>query len=225
MSTDLPVRDVVVCAGGTRYPSSVDLPLHDPVVIAADSGLHLAHQLSLPVHHVVGDFDSVQPEALNQAQRDGAMVERHPVDKDHTDLALALHLAMTWQPARVVVIGGDGGRFDHLMGVVTLLAAPDYRDVAIIGLLGANRITVIHHDAELYGENGDVVSLVPMHGPAYEVRTHGLRFALHGETLPAGSTRGVSNEFARSRAHVSLTRGVLLAIQPGELDFPSDNLE
>jgi thiamine pyrophosphokinase len=41
-------------------------------------------------------------------------------------------------------------------------------------------------------------------------------YPLAGETLEAGSSRGVSNVFAAESARVSLERGVLLAIRPGE---------
>jgi thiamine pyrophosphokinase len=41
-------------------------------------------------------------------------------------------------------------------------------------------------------------------------------YPLRGETLDAGSTRGVSNVFADANASVALERGVLLAVRPGE---------
>ena len=47
--------------------------------------------------------------------------------------------------------------------------------------------------------------------------TTGLRYPLAGEDLPAGTTRGVSNEMAADRATVELQGGVLLAIQPGPM--------
>ena len=57
-------------------------------------------------------------------------------------------------------------------------------------------------------------SLLPLGGPAVGVLTDGLRFPLRHETLPAGTTRGVSNEFLGTSATVSLDEGVLLAVVP-----------
>jgi thiamine pyrophosphokinase len=68
---------------------------------------------------------------------------------------------------------------------------------------------------ELEGVSGELLTLVPAHGPAEGVRTDGLAYPLRGETLDAGSTRGVSNVFVKSTARVALERGVLLAIRPG----------
>lgn len=57
--------------------------------------------------------------------------------------------------------------------------------------------------------------LLPVHGPALGVVTGGLLYPLAGEDLPPGTSRGVSNVLAADRATVSLTGGVLLAVQPG----------
>ena len=80
--------------------------------------------------------------------------------------------------------------------------------------LGDARVFVVRRELELDGEPGDLCTLLPVGGPALGVRTEGLRFPLHGETLEPGSTRGVSNELLASVARVSLVDGVLLAIVP-----------
>ena len=45
--------------------------------------------------------------------------------------------------------------------------------------------------------------------------TEGLDYPLAGETLEAGSSRGVSNVFTGDAATVEVGRGVLLAVRPG----------
>jgi thiamine pyrophosphokinase len=67
----------------------------------------------------------------------------------------------------------------------------------------------------LEGTPGELLSLLPARGAAEGVRTEGLVYPLRGETLEAGSTRGVSNVFAEPTARVTIERGVLLAIKPG----------
>ena len=59
-----------------------------------------------------------------------------------------------------------------------------------------------------------VISLFAVHGPAAGVVTEGLVYPLRGETLEPGSTRGISNVFAETEAHVRLEHGVLLAVRP-----------
>lgn len=179
-------------------------------LVAADSGADAALALGLRVDVIVGDFDSVSSQALAAAGRQ----RRHPVDKDATDLELALKEARDLGAERITLIGGDGGRLDHFLGNLVVLGSEDLAGVAVDALVGKARLWVVRSRQEITGRSGQVVSLLPLGGPARGVHTSGLRWALSGETLAAGSTRGVSNEMTGSRATVSLEGGVLLAIQP-----------
>jgi len=63
---------------------------------------------------------------------------------------------------------------------------------------------------------GDIVTLIPAAGEARGVVTEGLRYALRGEHLAPGSTRGVSNVAAAEQASVSLHEGSLLVVRAEE---------
>ncbi len=184
-------------------------------VIAADSGLEPAVRLGLDVAAVVGDMDSVDPAVLAVATDAGIPVERHPEAKDATDLALALDAALARHPERVVVVTGAGDRLDHTLSLAQLLASPRTIGVEAEAWIGNAHLSVIRDATVLRGEPGDLVSLVPLHGPALGIVTDGLLYPLRDEDLPVGSTRGVSNELAAPEASVRLRSGVLIAVQPG----------
>ena len=184
-------------------------------VIAADSGLEAALKLGLDVAAVVGDMDSVDPAVLAAATEAGVPVERHPEAKDATDLALALDAALARHPERVVVVTGAGDRLDHTLSLAQLLASPRTAGVEVEAWIGNAHLSVIRDVTMLRGEPGDLVSLVPLHGPALGIVTEGLLYPLRGEDLPVGSTRGVSNELAAPEASVRLRSGMLVAVQPG----------
>lgn len=209
-------RVVVVVAGGQppEPDAALTVPLGAPV-IAADRGVEHARALGLTVSVAIGDFDSVSPEELAAAQAEGARVERHPAEKDVTDLELAIDSAAAMRPGRVLVIAGDGGRLDHLLGVLLLLGAPRYASVELDAIIGAARAHVVRGERALEGAAGELVSLLALHGAAEGVRTEGLAYPLDGETLEPGSTRGVSNVFTGEKAGISLERGVLLVVRPG----------
>jgi thiamine pyrophosphokinase len=212
------MRTVVAVAGGDPVPSHVATTLpRDAHVIAADSGLSIALALGLTVDLVVGDLDSVDPRTLARARAAGVAVEEHPAAKDLTDLALALDAAVVHGAERVVVVGGHGGRLDHLLANALLLASPVYAAVEVVGRMGEATVHVVRSVTHLAGTPGELVSLLPVHGAVTGVTTHGLLYPLHEEDLPSGSSRGVSNEFAEPEARVEVATGVLLAVQPGAL--------
>jgi len=196
---------VVVLAGGPGPRLPVALPAA-AIVIAADSGA----ERDLPVDLAVGDFDSISAETLARMVR----VERHPVAKDASDLELALAAALRLEPERIFVLGSAGGRLDHLLGGLLLLGAYAYAGVQVDAQLGAAAVHVVRGERLLTGEPGELISLFAVHGAAEGVVTEGLLYPLDGETLQAGSTRGLSNAFVGREARVVLERGVLLAVRP-----------
>ena len=205
---------MIVVAGGP--PPAATRPLPDgATVVAADGGVDHAHALGLRVEVAVGDFDSVSADGLAAAEAAGARVERHPAEKDATDLELALDAAAALEPRRVLVVGVAGGRLDHLLAGVLLLGSDRYAHVEVDAIAGPALVHVIRGERVLEGEPGELLSLLPLGGDAGGVTTDGLRYPLAGETLAAGSTRGVSNEFVATRALVRVARGVVLAVRPG----------
>ncbi len=199
MAPSSPTLAIVVTGGDPPDPALVaalDLPVEGRVVVAADSGVAHALAAGLVVDVAVGDFDSLDPATLAMVEAAGTRVDRHPTAKDATDLELALAVAVGLGVERVVVLGGHGGRLDHFLANVGVLASPLLAGVRVDALLGESVVSVIRPGpgVRVEGRPGQLVTIVPVHGAAEGVRTDGLRFPLHGETLPAGTTRGVSNE-------------------------------
>jgi thiamine pyrophosphokinase len=206
---------VVVAGGGAALPDRAPEVPPGARVLAANGGFARARALGIDVEALIGDLDSVAPGDLDAALAAGIRVERHPAEKDATDLELALDAALALAPERILVLAGEGGRLDHLLSALLLLGSRRYAGVRLDAVLGPARIHVIRETRTLQGEPGALVSLLALHGPAEGVRTEGLVYPLAGETLEAGSSRGVSNLFAEATARVSLERGVLLAVRPG----------
>ena len=203
--------DVVVVASGPG--PEVALPA-GPTVVAADGGLDRAVSLGLDVDVVVGDLDSASPAGLERAEAEGARVVRHPQAKDATDLELALVEAVALGARRVLVVASAGGRLDHLLSSLLLLGSERYSGVALDALVGETLVHVIRGERRLEGSAGEIVTLLPLGGPASGVTTEGLEYPLDDETLEPGSSRGVSNVFTGDEARVTVGRGVLLAVRP-----------
>ena len=196
---------VVVLAGGPDRPAVIALP-PGATVIAADGGAELGG----PIDLLVGDLDSISAETLAGIEH----VERYAADKDATDLELALTAALRLEPERILVLGSAGGRLDHLLGSLLILAAEPYAGVQVDAQIGRAAVHVVRGERTLSGEPGELISLFAVHGTVSGVVTEGLVYPLRAEMLEPGSSRGLSNVFAASEARISLERGVLLAVRP-----------
>jgi thiamine pyrophosphokinase len=202
----------IVLADGDR----VALPLSGDatIVIAADGGLGLAAPLGLDVSAVVGDMDSVDPAELAAAEQRGVRIERHPEEKDATDLELALDAAIAAGADDITVVGGSGGRLDHLLANAQLLTSERYDGVSLRWLTPGATVTVcdVKRMATVDGAPGDLVSLIPIAGPVSDIDAVGLRWPLEGAMLDVGSTRGVSNVITAPPVTVSVGDGTLLVV-------------
>ncbi len=215
------MRTAVVFVGGPRPPTTYEgehpglIGLSADRVVAVDSGLHLADAHGWGIDLVVGDMDSVDPERLSRAVAEGVAVERHPTDKDSTDLELALDLLVEDEVRRTVVIAAEGGRTDHLFAVVLGCCAERYAPLGLRLWLDTTLVIPARGLVAVEGRPGAVLSILPVHGPAV-VTTKGLRWPLSSERLDAGSTRGVSNEFVDSSASIEVSDGCAAVLMPEE---------
>jgi len=211
---------VLVVASGD--PGVAPVPPTSDLVIAADSGLDLAEALNLDVDLVVGDMDSVSPAALHRAESRGTRIERHPAAKDETDLELAMSSAIAVGAISIHVIVGGGGRVDHAVANLMVLASPRWSDIPVSATVGESDMWVVHGRAELPLGPGDPLSILPIGGPAGGVVASGLQWPLDGETLSPWSARGVSNVVVSSPVVISLDSGVVLAVSsPTPASAPS----
>jgi len=123
---------VLVVAGGDRAVTAGATTLlpSDGLVVAADSGVDFAYEMGWRVDVAIGDFDSISAEGLARATAEGVRIERHPTAKDHTDLELALDEAIRLGASDMVVLGIGGGRLDHLLANLLVLASPGSRRAA-----------------------------------------------------------------------------------------------
>ena len=173
-------------------------------IVAADGGARHALACGLVPDAVVGDLDSV----------DAAMRSAIPADRFHkvgeldtTDLEKAVAWAIERGCREVEILGAGGGRADHALANLSVLAL--HRGRARIRMHDEMfEISLVDGMATIEGPVGTVVSLVAI-GECTGVSTTGLRWRLRDFKLPFGP-RGVHNEIETSPATVSVRSGDLL---------------
>lgn len=182
------------------------------LLVAADGGARHLARLGLLPDLLVGDLDSLsagEVEALDQA---GVEILRYPVDKDETDLELAIQCALERGCSDLVIVAALGGRVDQTLGNIFLLGLPALQAVRARLDDGQDELFLIRGQGQVDGEPGDVVSLLPLGGPARGICTDGLRYPLNAETLFPERTRGISNVLLNQHARIELDEGVLICI-------------
>ena len=213
MDIDRP-PDIVVVAGGApvdRVRAEAVTP--STCVIAADAGVALAHALGWTVDVAVGDFDSLDTATVDRLPELAAEVRRFDADKDATDLELALDAAAERAPARLLVLGIEGGRPDHALANLLVASSARFAALEVELVLEGGRAWVVRD--ELIGTFPDdrIVSLVSVHGAA-TVSLVGVRWPLDREVLLAGSSRGISNRTTDEPFRLTVHDGSILCIAP-----------
>jgi thiamine pyrophosphokinase len=110
---------IVFTGGDGPEPGIIRVNLTaNPLIVAADSGLLLAEGAELTPDWIIGDMDSVGTERL--AVYAPEKILRFHSDKDYTDTELAVSFLREKGCGPVWIIGGGGGRIDHLFGIRSL---------------------------------------------------------------------------------------------------------
>jgi len=209
------MRAIVVAGGSSsagdnwrQWAAAADL------IVGADGGAVRALAWGLPPHVVIGDMDSLTSQEKAELSTGGPEFIVHPRAKDETDLELALTYVAERGYRDVVVLGALGGRLDHMLANLFLLALPQLAGVRVRVVDGRQEAMLVRGGGavELAGHPGDLVSLLPIGGDAHGVTTGGLAWPLHRDTLFFGSSRGVSNELAAPEARIEIEDGCLLVI-------------
>lgn len=184
------------------------------LVIAADGGLAHAVTLGLRTDVLVGDLDSADPTLVATAEADGTHIERHPAAKDETDLELALRRAAEAAPAKVTLVGAHGGRIDHELANLALIAQRRWFDagLSLVADDGHRTVHIVHDHVDLAEPAGTTISVLPWLGSATGVDERGMQWDLTDATLDAGTSQGMSNVAKAPTQHISVTTGILLVI-------------
>jgi thiamine pyrophosphokinase len=194
-------------------------------VVAADGGARGAIAAGLRPDLVVGDGDSLGDSGLAQVAADGIAVERSPVDKDESDTELAVLACVARDADEITIVGAFGGRLDHELANIWLLALPALGDRparlldgrTCVRLLRAPDVNGYAATCALPGRTGDIVTLLPLGGDVVGITTDGLRYPLRDEPLTVGPARGLSNVRVSADASVSARRGLLLIVESPSL--------
>jgi thiamine pyrophosphokinase len=158
---------------------------------------------------IIGDLDSIGADAIDRF----ASIEMiEDLDQDTTDSEKAIQYCVDKGFRRLFVLGALGKRLDH--GVYNLGLLRKYHDQVDELLLVSEGETafLLSGKRSFTAPIGTRISLLPIFGPAENVVSEGLEYAIAGKTMELGGFTSVSNAFSRPQAHISIDSGFLLVI-------------
>jgi thiamine pyrophosphokinase len=215
---------VVIIANGPLPEPPLDQTLieDNDMVVCVNGGAENAIALGFEPKVVIGDMDSMGTRLREQLQAEGCRFVEFPSRKDETDSELAVRYALSLGATELVMLGALGGRIDHTLANVMLLALPELEGVQVRLVEGDQEVLLIRDEVVIEGQPGDMISLLPLSGDVVGIHTEGLEYPLHDGTLRFGAARGVSNVLTALQARVRVGKGLLLAVHHRTL--PSDRV-
>ncbi|MDR2194027.1 MAG: thiamine diphosphokinase [Treponema sp.] len=179
------------------------------VIVAADSGLITAEQAGVTPDWIVGDMDSLDSES-RLAGYGGDRIIRYIADKDFTDTELALRLLWDKGCVHTTLIGGGGGRIDHLLAIRALFERQPSPDRWITGREILYRIQS-PQTLELHLKPKSLVSVFPCAETRGRAKSRGLQWALDALAWEKGFF-GISNVAVGGNCAVFAENGAFLVI-------------
>jgi thiamine pyrophosphokinase len=189
--------------------SPTQLTQFPTLIVAADSGLIAAEAAGITPDWVVGDMDSLDDPA-RLARYPPERVIRYPTDKDYTDTELALALLWEHGAEETWLIGGGGGRLDHLFTIRARFERERCPDRWITGTADSYCLRE-QRPLALSLSQGSLVSLFPLGAGPWSARSHGLKWPLDGLRWDRGFF-GVSNIAESGEVSVYSDAGRFLAL-------------
>jgi len=213
----------IIFTGGEAPPIEVIKKLveeaKDALIIAADSGLVTAENAGLKPDRIIGDMDSLDDASRLCAYPPNNVI-RHQHDKDFTDTELAFSLAVEKGCDLIWIIGGGGGRIDHLFAIRSLFERDVYpcrwvTNTADIYCIDAN---TAFNELCLKPKKGTAVSVFPLCDEPWDAKSTGLKWQIEGLPWDRGFF-GLSNVAVDGEFSIEAQKGRFMVIIDKEKEW------
>ncbi len=177
-------------------------------IICADAGYANAKAMGLHVDLAIGDWDSISKEEIIADE-----IITLPHEKDDTDLHFAAKYTVEQKFEEVQLLGVLGGRFDHTIANINTLTFLTKQHVFAYAQDETTYCTVIENSSiTLPRKENKYISVFSLCEKSKGVSLKGLHYPLQNATIYNSFPVGVSNEFEKDEAVISVEDGTLLII-------------
>ena len=200
-------EEILLVSGGRAPSRKYFLELaKNRKILAIDKGIEICRAENILPEILIGDFDSAEKFSVDWALQNKIPVERHPVDKDFTDLQLALELV---EKNFVILTGTFGGRFDHLFSTIFTCANSNLKicladEREIIFFIKSGEVAEVKFFQKPYA-----VSLLPVSEICEGVTINNVHWQLDNARLFQKFPNAISNRLEDDKIKVNLSAGTL----------------
>jgi len=201
---ETPVKITLIGGGDVSRDDLEWSLLRAPTLVAADGGANFAIKAGATPNLVIGDFDSITPDARSALPPETL----HPIaEQDSTDFEKCLRAISA--PA-VLALGFLGRRLDHQLAALTVLVRfPE----TLCLLVGADDVAFLCPPSlTLSLPVGSRFSLFPM-GPVTG-ESHGLQWPIGGIDFSPDGRVGTSNRVSAPEVRLSVSAQRMVVILP-----------
>ena len=192
--------------GAGSFYGLVRRPQSGDTVIAADGGWRICQREGITPDLLLGDFDSLE------AVPDFPRIRRVPVEKDDTDMMLAVKEGLSRGETEFHLYGGMGGsRTDHtIANLQTLLYLAERGAQGWLYGDGEAYTAIRDGSMTFPAQEKGILSVFCMGADAEGVTIRDAFYEIGDVTLTADFPLGVSNHFVGKPITVSVKKGSLL---------------
>lgn len=207
------VKVALVLNGDEPVADDLKLLSACDAIVCADGAAQTLLRSNHPPTVIVGDLDSIKPDAYKWADALDIPIERHTGDKDQTDGELGLEKALALGATSLLILGGHGGRSAMFLANLKLLRHCHERGIeaSMVGRGESLRFISAGHEHVWTGRVGAILNVLPVDGDA-TVDLVGTAFDGKGVELKHVTARGVSNRIMKDAATLNVKSGTVLAI-------------
>ena len=120
----------------------------------------------------------------------------------------------------ITILGGTGGRIDHMLANIHLLAGCLERGISASMVDGQNRLYILDGETTFYRDrvHGKYLSFIPLTERVEGITLTGFKYPLNGKTITIGREAGlcVSNELVEETGCISFDSGLLICVESGD---------
>lgn len=181
-------------------------------VLVSDGGYRTAKKMKLNIDVLLGDFDSITSEELNEARNKGIKIISFPSDKDKTDGEIAVDYAISIGSKEVVILGSFKEELDHALGNLFLLFKINKFGIASKLITQLYEIEIINSKKDYIEKQGHELSLIPLSEEVDDLNIQGSKYNLKDVKVEMGQTLTLRNIITDKKATVYFKKGKVLSI-------------